>query len=90
MACSSIMNCSSNKDFKTTAPAPNSSNFLMLFIDFVILEAPIMIGLFIFSPKYVHERGRILTNKEYTTPMKLLKHDPFFQEFFKSKKSTFV
>jgi serine/threonine protein kinase len=31
--------------------------------------------------KYVAERGRILINKEYTTPLKLLNKDPFFEEF---------
>jgi serine/threonine protein kinase len=31
--------------------------------------------------KIVHERGRILINKEYTFPDKILKEDPFFEEF---------
>ena len=31
--------------------------------------------------KYVHEKGRILTNIEYTTPDNLLKYDPYFEEF---------
>lgn len=31
--------------------------------------------------EYIHERGRILTNDEYTTPDKLLKTDPYFDEF---------
>ncbi len=31
--------------------------------------------------KYVHEKGRILINKEYTTPDYLLKNDPYFEEF---------
>jgi len=31
--------------------------------------------------KNVAERGRILTNKEHTTPNKILKLDPFFEQF---------
>jgi serine/threonine protein kinase len=31
--------------------------------------------------KYVHERGRILINKEYLTPDTILKTDPYFEEF---------
>lgn len=31
--------------------------------------------------RFVAERGRILVNKEYTTPDKLLKNDPFFKQF---------
>lgn len=31
--------------------------------------------------KYVAKRGRILTNHEFTTPDKVLKIDPFFEEF---------
>ncbi len=31
--------------------------------------------------EYVSDRGRILTTKEYTTPDKVLKNDPFFEEF---------
>jgi hypothetical protein len=30
---------------------------------------------------YVHEKGRILTNIEHTTPDILLKNDPYFEEF---------
>jgi hypothetical protein len=30
---------------------------------------------------YVHEKGRILVNVEYTTPDYLLKNDPYFEEF---------
>ena len=30
---------------------------------------------------YIHEKGRILINDEYTTPDELLKKDPFFEEF---------
>lgn len=33
------------------------------------------------SEDYVHEKGRILVNDEYTTPDELLKHDPFFEDF---------
>jgi serine/threonine protein kinase len=38
------------------------------------------------SGRYVHERGRILINDEYLTPDEILKTDPFFEEFRKSKK----
>ena len=31
--------------------------------------------------KFVHERGRILINHEYTTPDEILKNDEYFQEF---------
>ena len=31
--------------------------------------------------KYIHKRGRILTNDEYTTPQNILSTDPFFEEF---------
>ena len=31
--------------------------------------------------KYVHKKGRILVTDEYTTPAKLLKYDPYFDEF---------
>jgi hypothetical protein len=31
--------------------------------------------------KYVHERGRILINDEYTTPLKILQEDVYFEEF---------
>lgn len=31
--------------------------------------------------RYVHERGRILVNDEYTTPNEILKNDPYFKEF---------
>jgi len=33
------------------------------------------------NPDYVHEKGRILINEEYTTPDELLKKDIFFAEF---------
>jgi serine/threonine protein kinase len=33
------------------------------------------------NPDYVHEKGRILINDEYTTPDELLKKDIFFAEF---------
>lgn len=36
--------------------------------------------------KYVHERGRLLVNKEYTTPFKVLCSDPFFEDFRNNKK----
>lgn len=32
--------------------------------------------------QYVHERGRLLVNEEYTTPSEIL-NDPFFEEFVK-------
>jgi hypothetical protein len=34
----------------------------------------------------IAERGRILIDIEYTTPNKILKNDPFFEEFIKRKK----
>lgn len=37
--------------------------------------------------KYVHERGRILINDEYTTPLKLLQEDEYFREFREHHKS---
>jgi len=33
------------------------------------------------SEEFIHEKGRILINDEYTTPDELLKKDPFFEEF---------
>jgi serine/threonine protein kinase len=33
------------------------------------------------NPKIVTEKGRILINEEYTTPLKILENDPFFEEF---------
>ena len=33
------------------------------------------------SEEFVHEKGRILINEEYTTPDELLKKDQFFEEF---------
>ncbi len=33
------------------------------------------------SDEFVHEKGRILVNDEYTTPDELLKKDPLFEEF---------
>ena len=33
------------------------------------------------NPDYVHEKGRILINEEYTTPDEILKKDIFFAEF---------
>ena len=38
------------------------------------------------SGEYIHERGRILTNKEYTTPDEVLKTDPYFEEFRSKRK----
>ena len=35
--------------------------------------------------KYVAEKGRILINKEFTTPDKLLKYDPFFRKIRMTK-----
>ena len=37
---------------------------------------------------YVHEKGRILVNNEYTTPDYLLKNDPYFEEFRIAKSDT--
>jgi hypothetical protein len=37
--------------------------------------------------KFVAERGRILINEEYLTPDKVLKKDPFFEEFRREKKT---
>jgi serine/threonine protein kinase len=31
--------------------------------------------------KYVHKRGRLLANIEYLTPLKILREDPYFEEF---------
>lgn len=31
--------------------------------------------------KYVHEKGRIMVNDEYTTPEQVLRTDPYFEEF---------
>lgn len=37
--------------------------------------------------EYIHKKGRILVNDEYTTPDELLKNDPYFEEFrVKTKK----
>jgi len=38
------------------------------------------------NPDYVHEKGRILINDEYTTPDELLKKDIFFAEFRNNNK----
>lgn len=35
------------------------------------------------SGRYVHKRGRILVNDEFTTPDRIIKIDPFFEEFRK-------
>jgi hypothetical protein len=38
--------------------------------------------------KFIHKKGRLLVNDEYTTPDDILKYDPYFEEFrnFDSKK----
>ena len=40
--------------------------------------------------KYIHKRGRILTNDEYLLPDDVLRKDPFFEEFRKTKKTVKV
>jgi len=39
------------------------------------------------NSKYTHKRGRLLTNKEHTTPLEILKYDEFFKEFIKPKQN---
>jgi hypothetical protein len=40
-----------------------------------------------FDTEFIHKKGRILVNDEYTTPDDLLKYDPYFEEFRKSSKT---
>ncbi len=39
------------------------------------------------NPDFIHEKGRILINEEYTTPDELLKKDVFFAEFRSENKT---